>query len=109
MQCKGERGVLERKREAEVMTREKIGVVKGVCLRWQVQRGVVVIPKSLRSARMVGNSQIFDFELSAGDVVDINSLNRDGRVYKWEWSVYDNSKARLQRSNFLDSFSSYDE
>ena len=29
-----------------------------VCLRWQVQRGVVVIPKSLRAARMVENSQV---------------------------------------------------
>ncbi|XP_066264677.1 aldo-keto reductase family 1 member B1-like [Branchiostoma lanceolatum] len=60
--------------------------VAQVCLRWQVQRGVVVIPKSLRAARMVENSQIFDFELSAGDVETINNLNRDGRVYKWEWS-----------------------
>ncbi|KAI8488816.1 Aldose reductase [Branchiostoma belcheri] len=57
-----------------------------VCLRWQVQRGVVVIPKSLRAARMVENSQIFDFKLSAAEVETINNLDQDKRVYKWEWS-----------------------
>ena len=49
--------------------------VAQVILRWLTQRGIVVIPKSVRKERMKENFSIFDFELSAGDMEHIKSLD----------------------------------
>ncbi|GIP22259.1 aldo/keto reductase [Paenibacillus sp. J22TS3] len=46
-----------------------------VVLRWLVQRGVVVIPKSVRKERIVENIDIFDFELHADDMEQISTLD----------------------------------
>ncbi|MGR5594237.1 aldo/keto reductase [Bacteroides thetaiotaomicron] len=46
-----------------------------VILRWNVQRGVSVIPKSVHRNRMEENFSIWDFELSAEDMVQINALD----------------------------------
>jgi len=50
-----------------------------VLLRWAVQRGYVVIPKSITPERIVANTQIFDFELTTEDMDHITGLNRDYR------------------------------
>jgi 2,5-diketo-D-gluconate reductase A len=47
-----------------------------VVLRWHVQRGSVVFPKSTRTARMRENLALFDFELSADDMARISALDR---------------------------------
>jgi 2,5-diketo-D-gluconate reductase A len=49
--------------------------VAQVVLRWLVQRGVVVIPKSVRPDRMAENFDIFDFELSDDDLARIATLD----------------------------------
>ena len=49
--------------------------VAQVILRWLTQRGVVVIPKSVRQERIIENYNIFDFELSAEDMAAIVSLD----------------------------------
>ena len=49
--------------------------VAQVILRWLTQRGVVVIPKSVRKERIVENFDIFDFELSHEDVNAIVALD----------------------------------
>lgn len=49
--------------------------VAQVVLRWLTQRGVVVIPKSVRKERMVENFNVFDFELSADDMNAIQTLD----------------------------------
>ncbi|MEH2423303.1 MAG: aldo/keto reductase [Nostoc sp.] len=49
--------------------------VAQVILRWLTQRGVVAIPKSVRTERMVENFNIFDFELSPEDMNAIISLD----------------------------------
>lgn len=49
--------------------------VAQVILRWLTQRGVVVIPKSVRKERMVENFNVFDFELSPEDMDAIISLD----------------------------------
>lgn len=48
-----------------------------VILRWDLQRGVVVIPGSSNPAHQLENISIFDFELSAEEMNRINALNRD--------------------------------
>jgi 2,5-diketo-D-gluconate reductase A len=49
--------------------------VAQVILRWLVQRGVVVIPKSVRKERMVENLAVFDFELAVGEMASISALD----------------------------------
>lgn len=63
-----------------------------VILRWLTQRGVVVIPKSVRKERMIENFNVFDFELSSEDMDAIKALDtkvssffdhRDPAMVKW--------------------------
>ena len=49
--------------------------VAQVALRWLLQRGVIIIPKSTHIERMQQNIDIFDFELSAGDMAEIAALD----------------------------------
>ena len=46
-----------------------------VALRWNVQRGVTVIPKSVHSERMEQNLDIWDFQLSGEDMAEIARLD----------------------------------
>ncbi len=48
-----------------------------IVLRWEVQSGMVVIPKAANPEHMKQNMSLFDFELDAGDMRKINGLNRD--------------------------------
>ena len=49
-----------------------------VCLRWSVQRGVIPLPKSVTPARILENSQVFDFELEEADMQRISALTDCG-------------------------------
>jgi len=51
-----------------------------VVLRWHIQLGSVVFPKSVTPARIAENIDLFDFELSEGDMKRITALNRDERI-----------------------------
>jgi 2,5-diketo-D-gluconate reductase A len=51
-----------------------------VTLRWHVQRGDIVFPKSVTRSRVEENFGIFDFELSEADMVDITALDRGERT-----------------------------
>ena len=66
--------------------------IEQVILRWLTQRGVVVIPKSVRKERIIENFNIFEFKLSAEDMEAIATLdtgkrqffdNRDSAIVKW--------------------------
>lgn len=50
-----------------------------VMLRWHLQNGVIVIPKSVTPSRIKENTELFDFALSQDDMDKINSLNKDER------------------------------
>jgi diketogulonate reductase-like aldo/keto reductase len=63
----------------------KIGAAHGktaaqVALRWNVQHGVVTIPKSVQRHRLIENAAIFDFELSPQEMAQIDGLDRNERV-----------------------------
>ncbi|WP_145048633.1 aldo/keto reductase [Paenibacillus xylanexedens] len=49
--------------------------VAQVVLRWLVQNGIVVIPKSVRKERLIENFNIFDFELTTEDMAAISTLD----------------------------------
>ena len=52
-----------------------------VVLRWNLQRGVAAIPKSIRKERIAENFDIFDFELDQTDLEQIAGLNRDTPLF----------------------------
>jgi 2,5-diketo-D-gluconate reductase A len=51
-----------------------------VTLRWHVQRGDVVFPKSVKRARMEENFAIFDFALDESQMAAISALDRGERT-----------------------------
>jgi 2,5-diketo-D-gluconate reductase A len=51
-----------------------------VILRWHIERGDIVFPKSVQPERIRENIDIFDFELSGEDVEAISALNRNERT-----------------------------
>ncbi|GGA23382.1 aldo/keto reductase [Psychrobacillus lasiicapitis] len=51
-----------------------------VILRWDLQNGVITIPKSTKAHRIEENADVFEFELSEEDMQLIESLNQNHRV-----------------------------
>ena len=54
--------------------------VSQIVLRWHVQRGYSIVPKSVRPERVLGNSLLFDFDLTADQMVTISGMNRNFRT-----------------------------
>ncbi len=66
--------------------------VAQIALRWMIQRGIVVIPKSVNESRIKENIDVFDFELSSADMLAITKLDtkeslffshRDPKIIEW--------------------------
>jgi 2,5-diketo-D-gluconate reductase B len=58
-----------------------------VCLRYLVQRNIVVIPRTSKLDRLSENAAIFDFELSDDEMADIAALAKPGgRIVDWAYS-----------------------
>jgi len=55
-------------------------------LRWNAQRGVIIIPKTVSKSRLVENMSIYDFELSKADMELINGFDCNGRACHLEWA-----------------------
>jgi 2,5-diketo-D-gluconate reductase A len=55
--------------------------VAQVILRWLIQRDIIVIPKSVRAERMRENIDVFDFELSDGEMGKIAGLDSGGTLF----------------------------
>jgi len=54
--------------------------VAQIILRWDLQNGVVTIPKSTKEHRIIENGSVFDFELSDDEMETIDGLNENHRV-----------------------------
>lgn len=60
---------------------ERLGVTAGqVVLRWHVQQGFVVIPKSVTPERISANLDVFSFELSEEDMAAVGALETGERI-----------------------------
>lgn len=51
-----------------------------ILIRYQIERGHVVIPKSVTKSRIISNFNVFDFRLSEEDVKAIDGFERNGRL-----------------------------
>lgn len=87
---------------------EKYGkTVAQVILRWHIQRGVVVIPKSTHVERMEENLNVFDFALSEDEMNRIASLDKkessffshqDPKMVEWFVKMVEERKKQFDRS-----------
>jgi diketogulonate reductase-like aldo/keto reductase len=89
--AEGRNHIFENPTLRDVATRHKKSVAQ-VILRWLVQRGIVVLSKSVRKERMAENFDVLNFELSTDDVAAIATLDtgtssffdhRDPEKVKW--------------------------
>ena len=60
--------------EIQEMAKKYNKTVAQVCLRWSLQMGFLPLPKSVTASRIQENAEIFDFELSAEDVIFLAGL-----------------------------------
>ena len=49
-----------------------------ICLRWELQNGIIPLPKTMSEEHMKENADVFDFELSLEDMELINSMEKCG-------------------------------
>jgi len=74
----------------EVLTRvgKRHGKTAGqVSLRWLIQKGAIVIPRTSKVERLTENMTVFDFELSAADMAEVDALAKPaGRVVSVGWA-----------------------
>ena len=59
--------------------------VAQIVLRWDLQRGIITIPKSTHQARIIANTDLYAFELSKDDMKAINELNQNPQPYSTGW------------------------
>lgn len=55
-----------------------------ILIRYQIQRGIPVIPKSVTKSRIESNFKVFDFTISDDDMTKLNSLNRNYRMVNFD-------------------------
>jgi diketogulonate reductase-like aldo/keto reductase len=90
--AEGQHGIFQNKTLTSIGAKYGKSVAQ-VILRWNIQRNIVVIPKSVKKERMVENFSVFDFELSDDDMSAIKALDTqttaffDHRDPKWVESL----------------------
>lgn len=75
----GEPLLLEHPRLQELAEKYKKSTAQ-ILIRYQIERGIVVIPKSVTKSRIVSNFNVFDFRLDADDLATINGFECNGRL-----------------------------
>lgn len=71
--------ILENSKLEEIAEKHQKSVAQ-IVLRWDLQKGVASIPKSVHEKRIIENAGIFDFSLTAEEVVEIDSLENNTRT-----------------------------
>ncbi|XP_014665298.1 PREDICTED: aldose reductase-like [Priapulus caudatus] len=79
--------------DPKLLSDEKIKIIAAkhgktvpqVCIRWQLQRGNMVIPKSVKRQRLEENFNVFDFELTEEDMKTIDAQNMNYRALHLNW------------------------
>ncbi len=66
--------------EIQDIAQEKRKSTAQIILRWLLQKGIVVLPKSVHERRIIENINLFQFELSDDEMTIMNSLNRNQRT-----------------------------
>lgn len=60
---------------------EKYGKTEAqILLRWNIQQGIIPIPKSKNPGRLAQNIDVFDFSLEPADIELLNSMNENRRT-----------------------------
>ncbi len=85
----GRRRVLEEPLVVELSEKYGVSAAK-ICLRYAIQRGITVLPKSSSMERMKQNLDLFDFEISNEDMYRISSMPQAG------WSGLHPDRERVQ-------------
>lgn len=77
--AQGSCGIWENKTLGELSKKYKKSVAQ-IVLRWHIQRGVIIIPKSVHTEHMESNIHIYDFELSKEDMLCLDELDTGASV-----------------------------
>jgi len=56
-----------------------------ILIAFQIQRGIICIPKSVTKARIEANMQVFDFTMTREDMATLEGMDCNGRVLLLEW------------------------
>jgi len=78
--------VLQDKVLAEIAKRLNVSPAQ-VILRYLVQRGFTVIPKSVTPSRIQSNYKVFDFKLGDADMKKIAAMNKNYRTCSFHWDI----------------------
>lgn len=49
-------------------------------IRWNIQQGIIPIPKSKNPSRLLENISVFDFDISLDDIHELNQMNQNMRT-----------------------------
>jgi 2,5-diketo-D-gluconate reductase B len=60
-----------------------------VTLRWMIQKGIIVIPRSRKEEHIRSNFELFDWQLSTEQMEKIEEINRDERLIDPSWGEFD--------------------
>lgn len=74
------RGKLESLDSVTQIAKAKGKTPAQIVLRWDLQHGVVTIPKSVHRERLTENASLYDFELSADEMAQIDALDENRRI-----------------------------
>ncbi|PAT02299.1 aldo/keto reductase [Candidatus Izimaplasma bacterium ZiA1] len=55
--------------------------VPQIAIKWLIERNIVVIPKSINNSRIESNFDVFDFNLSEEDMLEIRKLNKGNKIF----------------------------
>lgn len=66
-----------------------------IILRWDIQEGNIVIPKTLNTEHMAQNIDVFDFELAEGDMESIADMDSGTRYFTLTFEQQENSLSRF--------------